>query len=72
MAISTESVQISGLSHCLIDKGHLSHREAMDAQEFAAQKNLPLSSYLVESKLVDSMTLLQCASEAFDMPIFNL
>lgn len=72
MAISTTSIQISGLSHCLIDEGHLSQRQAMDAQQFAAQQNMPLSSYLVESQLVDSHTLAQCASAAFDMPIFDL
>lgn len=72
MAISTTSIQISGLSHCLVAEGHLSQREAMDAQEFAAQKNLALSTYLVDSKLVESTTLASCASAAFDMPVFDL
>lgn len=72
MATPANSVRISGLALCLINHGHISHQQAYDAEQFAEQQNIPLSSYLINNRLLDSITLAQAASREFGIDLFDL
>ncbi len=72
MATPASSVRISGLALCLINHGHISHQQACQAEQLAQQQNIPLSSYLIKNRLVNSITLAQAASIEFGIDLFDL
>jgi type IV pilus assembly protein PilB len=72
MAIAPIDFRISGLANCLIQEGLLTEGDAkLHAQE-AKKNKLPLISYLVAAKLVDSKKVASIAMLAFGVPFFDL
>jgi type IV pilus assembly protein PilB len=72
MATVPIDFRLSGLTNCLIQEGLLSESDAkLHAQE-AKKNKVPLISYLVAAKLVDSKTVASLAMTAFGVPFFDL
>ena len=73
MATATLSdIQFSGLTKCLIKEGLLTETDAGKHIKAAQNQKLPLTSYLVSNKIVDSKTIATFASIEFGVPFFDL
>jgi len=60
--------QLSGLAGRLVAEGLISANEASNAQREASMEQLPLVTYLVEKKNVDSRQLAAVAAQEFGVP----
>ncbi len=69
---STTTDQLTGLSRCLVMDGVFDHESALEHQQKADEATLPLISYLVENKIVNSLTIASAASREFGIPFFDL
>ena len=65
-------MNISGLARKLVLDGLLSEADAVKANETATKKKLPLVSYLVESKMVESKALANAAAQEFGIPLLDI
>jgi len=72
MATPSAQMKISGLARKLVLDGLLSEADAVKAQDAATKKKLPLVSYLVESKLIDSKSLAVAAAHEFGVPLLDI
>jgi type IV pilus assembly protein PilB len=73
MATATLSdIQFSGLTKCLIKEGLLTETDAGKHIKAAQQQKLPLTSFLVSNKIIDSKTIATFASIEFGVPFFDL
>ena len=72
MATAQSDLLLRGLTKCLIQEGLLSEADAQTHVEAAQKKKIPLLSYLVANKLVDSRTVASFASIEFGIPFFDL
>jgi len=72
MAIAPTDIQLSGFTKYLIQDGLLTENEAKIHSQEAQKKNIPLLSYLVANKLVDSKAVATKASIEFGVPFFDL
>ena len=63
--------QLSGLAGRLVAEGLISAEEATEAQREASMEQVPLVSFLVEKKNVDSDRLAAVASQEFGVPQFD-
>ncbi|RLQ23743.1 type IV-A pilus assembly ATPase PilB [Seongchinamella sediminis] len=63
--------QLSGLAGRLVAEGLISAEEAAAAQREASMEQVPLVSFLVEKKNVDSQRLAAVASQEFGVPQFD-
>ena len=63
--------QLSGLAGRLVAEGLISAEEATAAQREASMEQVPLVSFLVEKKNVDSLRLAAVASQEFGVPQFD-
>ncbi len=68
----TSDNKLTGLSRCLVMGGIFSHESAIEHQQKADEATLPLISYLVENKIVDSLTIASAVSREFGIPLFDL
>lgn len=64
--------KFNGLLNYLVNDGLLSHSEAEAAAKSAEQQSISLTRYLIQTKRLNSETLLQCYSKNFGLPIFDL
>ncbi|MGD8567758.1 MAG: type IV-A pilus assembly ATPase PilB [Gammaproteobacteria bacterium] len=69
---SSMQVNVSGLARKLVLDGLLSEADAAKASETATKKKLPLVSYLVESKMVESKALATAAAQEFGVPLLDI
>jgi type IV pilus assembly protein PilB len=72
MATPSAQMKISGLARKLVLDGLLSEADAVKAQDTATKKKLPLVSYLVEAKLIDSKSLAVAAAHEFGVPLLDI
>ncbi len=72
MAAILTDIQFNALANCLVQDGLLTESEALLHIQDAQKKKMPLISYLVTNKLVDSKTIASKASIEFGMPFFDL
>ena len=72
MATPSAQMKLSGLARKLVLDGLLSENDAVKAQDAATKKKLPLVSYLVESKLVNSKALAVAAAHEFGVPLLDI
>ncbi len=63
---------LSGLIKCLVNDGFLTEVNARKHIEDAAREKIPLVSYLVAKKVVDSQTIASHASLEFGLPLLDL
>ena len=69
---SNEKIILNGLARYLVREGLLNEDMAQDAYEKSHEEKIPLASYLVENKLLDSNTIAVTASREFGIPLFDL
>ncbi|MCP5003990.1 MAG: type IV-A pilus assembly ATPase PilB [Planctomycetes bacterium] len=72
MATSKAQIHIGGLARRLIQEGLLSEEQAHEAFEQALKQQKPFVSYLVESKLSDSLVIAEIASREFGVPMLDI
>ncbi|NOX76412.1 MAG: type IV-A pilus assembly ATPase PilB [Gammaproteobacteria bacterium] len=72
MATPGAQKNLSGLAQRLVNDGLLTDADALQAQEKADSKKIPLVSYLVSKKLVDGVAVAGIASEEFGVPLFDV
>lgn len=72
MATAPIDFRLSGLTNCLIQEGLLSESDAKIHAQEARKNKIPLVSYLVAAKLVDSKKVASIAMAAFGVPFFDL
>ena len=74
MATATLSdIQFSGLTKCLIKEGLLTETDAgKSILKRRKQQKLPLTSFLVSNKIIDSKIIATFASIEFGVPFFDL
>ena len=72
MATSKAQIHIGGLARRLIQEGLLSEEQAHEAFEQALKQQKPFVSYLVESKLLDSLKIVETASREFGVPMLDI
>jgi type IV pilus assembly protein PilB len=72
MATASADFHFSGLTKCLIQDGLLSETDAQIHIQEAKKKKIPLISYLVANKLIDSKAVASKASVEFGVPFFDL
>lgn len=72
MATANPRIQLTGLSRRLVTDGVLDEAAALGAIEAAQKKRQPLTSYLVENKIVSGSLLANTACQEFGIPVFDL
>ncbi len=72
MAASQTDLQFGGLAKCLVNEGLITDDEAKKYTEEAQKSQVPLISYLVSNKVVDSYKIASIASDEFGVPFFDL
>jgi len=72
MATPKAQMNLSGLARKLVLDGLLSETDAVKAMDTATKKKLPLVSYLVETKLVNSKALANAAAHEFGVPLLDI
>ncbi len=64
--------QLSGLAGRLVAEGLISAEDAVEAQREASMERMPLVTYLVQKKGVNSTRLASVASQEFGVPQFDI
>ena len=72
MPAPNASLHLNGLARRLVDDGHLDESGAIAAYQKANEEKISLVRYLVEQKLLDSLTIATTASREFGIPLFDL
>ena len=72
MATSSPVQQLSGLAKRLVMDGLLAEELAADAQQKALKNRQPFVSYLVEQKVLDSLSIASSACQEIGTPLFDL
>ncbi len=72
MPTAPTDIQFSAFTKYLIEDGLLTENEAKTHGQEAQKRNIPLLSYLVANKLVDSHVIASKASIRFGIPFFDL
>ncbi len=72
MAVDGNKLPLGGLARKLVMDGLLQEADAEKASAAAAKEKLPLTSYLVQNKLIDASELAAVASIEFGMPLFDI
>ncbi|HEB95268.1 MAG TPA: type IV-A pilus assembly ATPase PilB [Sedimenticola thiotaurini] len=72
MASISPTIQLSGLARRLVFDQLLTEEQANRAHEEALKKRVSFVTYLVENKILDSLSIAQAASQEFGVPLFNL
>jgi type IV pilus assembly protein PilB len=72
MVTSSPISQLSGLAKRLVMDGLLEEQQAAEAQGKALKKREPFVSYLVENKILDSLSIATSACQEFGVPLFDL
>ena len=72
MATAFSDIQFNGLAKCLVQEGLFSEENAKKYIQEAQKQKVPLVSYLVSNKLVDSRSIATLTSAEFGVPFFDL
>ena len=72
MATSSPVLQLSGLAKRLVSDGLLAEELAAESQQKALKSREPFVSYLVEQKILDSLSIASSACQEFGTPLFDL
>ena len=72
MALTNPRIQLTGLGRRLVNDGVLEEAAALGAIEASLKKRQPLTSYLVENKLVSGSVIANAACQEFGIPVFDL
>ena len=72
MATSSPVLQLSGLAKRLVMDGLLAEELAAETQQKALKSREPFVSYLVEHKILDSLSIASSACQEFGTPLFDL
>ena len=72
MATKQSEINPAGLARRLVRDQLLSEKRAMAAQTEAAGRRQPFVQYLVEQKLLDSLSIAVAAAEEFGVPLLDL
>ncbi len=72
MVTAANKINLQGLAKGLVQMGLLNAADARNHIEEAQRKNIPLTSYLVTNKLLDSRDIAIHASKKFGIPLFDL
>ncbi len=72
MTTATQKTVLSGLPRRLVEDNLLSEEIAQKSILESAKKRQPFVTYLVDSKLLDSMSIALSASQEFGVPLFEL
>ncbi|OGT91561.1 MAG: type IV-A pilus assembly ATPase PilB [Gammaproteobacteria bacterium RIFOXYA12_FULL_61_12] len=72
MATKPETANLSGLARRLIQERLLAETDALEATLQATKKRVPLVTYLVDNKVVDSRDIAIAASTEYGVPLFDL
>jgi len=72
MATLSPTSHLGGLARRLVLDGLIAEELAAEAQEKALKKREPFVSYLVENKLLDSLTIASAACHEFGVPLLDI
>jgi len=72
MATSSPVLQLSGLAKRLVMDGLLAEETAAEVQQKALKSREPFVSYLVQHKILDSLSIASSACQEFGTPLFDL
>ena len=72
MSTPATNTNLSGLARKLVLDGLLEEEKAVEANEQAIKKRVPLVRYLVEKEILDSSTIAHAAAQEFGTPIFDI
>ncbi|MDD5273993.1 MAG: ATPase, T2SS/T4P/T4SS family, partial [Methylovulum sp.] len=72
MATEASDMQLRGVAKLLVQEGLLTESQARKHIQAAKESQLPLVSYLVANKVLDSLTIAQKASVEFGVPFLDL
>lgn len=72
MSTPATNINLSGLARKLVLDGLLEEDKAIEANEQAAKKKVPLVRYLVEKEILDSSSIAHAAAQEFGTPIFDI
>ena len=72
MATTNPQIAISGLARRLVHDGLLAEADAAAAHEQALKKKIPFVTHLVNSKVLDSLSIANAASQEFGVPLFDI
>ena len=57
MVTAAQQIQLTGLARCLVQAGHMEDADALAHHEESIKKKVPFVSYLVENKILDSISI---------------
>jgi type IV pilus assembly protein PilB len=72
MATPRAQIITHGLARRLVKDGLLSEADALQSYEQSRKAGVPFVSYLVQQKLVESLSIGQAASQEFGIPLFDI
>jgi type IV pilus assembly protein PilB len=72
MAAPRAQIVTHGLARRLVKDGLLSEADALQYYEQSRKAGIPFISYLVQQKLVESLSIGQAASQEFGIPLFDI
>jgi type IV pilus assembly protein PilB len=72
MATALNDIQFGGLSKCLVQEELISEEDIKSHIQKAKGKKIPLISFLVNEKIIDSQKIASIASIEFGVPFFDL
>ena len=72
MAVSTASVQLTGLARKLVMDGLLDESIAAEAWEEALREKIPFVRHAVSKGLIDAAAVAQVAAEEFGVPVIDI
>lgn len=72
MVTAAADIPLSGLARCLVQEGLLSEADARKHTQEAQKQKIPLVSYLVTNKILDSLAIATFGSREFGVPLLDL
>jgi len=72
MSATASNINLSGLARKLVLDGLLEEEKAVEANEQAIKKKIPLVRYLVEKEILNSSSIAHAAAQEFGTPIFDI
>ena len=72
MAVSTASIQLTGLARKLVMDGLMEEETAAEAWEEALSEKVPFVRHAVQKGLIDAAVVAQVAAEEFGVPVLDI
>lgn len=70
--MAATNMNLTGIARTLVQENHLDKAAAIEAVQNANKESVPLTSYLVNNKIVPSATIAMISSQEFGLPVFDL